>query len=259
MPFAASVRCNSAVSASRLKPISSRIFAAPQYNRSRCWSRKSNAPLCNRNPSHTPSPTTKPPSKMDTLAASRGTSRPLRLTNAPALRASAAKSWLPCIQVISRALHYVARSAGGCVAAPSSGEWRSGDIMRMAEYAESDACALAGALREGGITQSEVIQAARSACAALNPSLNAVLEFYDDALDRVVDAGVGDFAQRSPLAGVPILRKDVGATEAGRLQECGSRLLVGHRTARNSAYVELCRRAGMIFVGRSAVGHRTAR
>jgi len=124
--------------------------------------------------------------------------------------------------------------------------------MRMAEFAESDACALAGALRAGRVTQSEVIEAAHSACAALNPSLNAVLEFYADALERVVDAGVADFAQRNPLAGVPILRKDVGATEAGRLQECGSRLFVGHRTARDSAYVELCRRAGMIFVGRSA-------
>ena len=124
--------------------------------------------------------------------------------------------------------------------------------MRIAEFAELDAIALAGALREGTVSQSEVIEAARSACAALNPSLNAVVEFYADALELVAVAEVGDFAQRGPLAGVPILRKDIGAAEAGRLQECGSRLLVGHRAARDSAYVELCRRAGMIFVGRSA-------
>jgi amidase len=124
--------------------------------------------------------------------------------------------------------------------------------MRIAEFADLDAVALADALREGAVSRSEVIEAARSACAMLNPSLNAVLEFYADALERVADADVGDIAQCSPLAGVPILRKDIGAGEAGRLQECGSRLLVGHRSARDSAYVELCRRAGMIFVGRSA-------
>ncbi|HWS69531.1 MAG TPA: amidase [Steroidobacteraceae bacterium] len=124
--------------------------------------------------------------------------------------------------------------------------------MRIAEFAKMDGIALAGALRVGTVSQSEVIQAARSASTLLNPSLNAVLEFYADALERVAVAGVADFAQRGPLAGVPILRKDIGAAEAGRLQECGSRLLVGHRAARDSAYVELCRRAGMIFVGRSA-------
>jgi len=124
--------------------------------------------------------------------------------------------------------------------------------MRIAEFAKMDGIALAGALRVGTVSQSEVIQAARSASTLLNPSLNAVLEFYADALERVAVAAVGDLPQRSPLAGVPILRKDIGAAEAGRLQECGSRLLVGRRAARDSAYVELCRRAGMIFVGRSA-------
>jgi amidase len=124
--------------------------------------------------------------------------------------------------------------------------------MRIAEFAELDAIGLADALREGTVTQGEVIQASRSACATLNPSLNAVLEFYADALELVADAGVGNFARAGLLAGVPILRKDIGATEAGRLQECGSRLLVGRRATRDSAYVNLCRRAGMIFVGRSA-------
>jgi amidase len=124
--------------------------------------------------------------------------------------------------------------------------------MRIAEFAVSDGIALAGALRAGTVSQSEVIEAARNACAMLNPSLNAVLEFYADAADRVADTGGGDLAQGRPLAGVPILRKDIGAAEAGRLQECGSRLLVGHRAARDSAYVELCRRAGMLFVGRTA-------
>ena len=124
--------------------------------------------------------------------------------------------------------------------------------MRIAEFADLDAIALAGALREGAVSRSEVIQAAQGACAMLNPSLNAVLEFYADALECAADAGSGDFAQCGPLTGAPILRKDIGAAEAGRLQECGSRLLAGHRAARDSAYVEMCRRAGMIFVGRSA-------
>jgi amidase len=124
--------------------------------------------------------------------------------------------------------------------------------MRIAEFAESDGIALADALREGSLSRSEVIDAAHGACAKVNPSLNAVLEFYADALERVAGAMIGGSAPDRPLAGVPILRKDIGAAEAGRLQECGSRLLVGHRAARDSTYVELCRSAGMVFVGRSA-------
>jgi amidase len=124
--------------------------------------------------------------------------------------------------------------------------------MRLAEFAELDGIALAHALCDGSVSRSEVIEAAHGACAMVNPSLNAVLEFYADALECSAGAMAGGSAPGGPLAGVPMLRKDIGAAEAGRLQECGSRLLIGHRAARDSAYVALCRRAGMVFVGRSA-------
>lgn len=117
--------------------------------------------------------------------------------------------------------------------------------LNLADYTSLDGLALASAIRQGELSVAEVIDAARAACSAVNPAINAVLEFYSDV--RAPQA-----APSGALGGVPILRKDLGATEAGRLQECGSRFLRGNRSTRDSAYVELCRRAGLIFVGRSA-------
>ena len=55
------------------------------------------APRCSRTPSHTPSPTVKPASKIETLASSRGVSTPFSETSTWSLRGSCAKSWLPGI------------------------------------------------------------------------------------------------------------------------------------------------------------------
>jgi amidase len=117
--------------------------------------------------------------------------------------------------------------------------------MKLHEYANRDGIALAAALRQGEVTAHEIIEAARAACAAVNPTLNAVVEFYAEVAESDGAPATG------ALAGVPLLRKDLGAAEAGRLQECGSRLLLGHRPVRNSTYVTLCRNAGLRFVGRS--------
>lgn len=118
--------------------------------------------------------------------------------------------------------------------------------MTLDEYTRLDAIALAAAIRAGECTVAEVVDAAHRACAAVNPALNAVLEMYaDPAMPVAPNDGL--------LAGVPMLRKDSGATEAGRLQEHGSRLMVGCRPLQDSHYVALCRRAGLVFVGRSAL------
>ena len=82
--------------------MSSAIAAAPSHSRSRCWSRNAGWPPATRNPSHTPSPSTKPASKTLTTAWARGTSSPLTLTRISALRGSSAWSCVPCAAVMFR-------------------------------------------------------------------------------------------------------------------------------------------------------------
>ena len=118
--------------------------------------------------------------------------------------------------------------------------------MKLEEYAELDATALGELVAAGEVTAAELAALARAAYNALNPKLNAILEFYEDAESvRGADSGI--------FPGVPFLRKDVGATEAGRLQEIGSRLFQGHRPAETSYYIERAWAGGLRIIGRSAV------
>lgn len=115
--------------------------------------------------------------------------------------------------------------------------------MKLSEYCRYDATGLAELVRKGEVTQSELAALARAAHDATHADINAVCEFYDDAEEREAHTG--------PLGGVPILRKDIGATEKGRKTEYGSRLFKGHVATEDSYYTTRCKAAGLNFVGRS--------
>ena len=117
--------------------------------------------------------------------------------------------------------------------------------MNLKEYAALDATALGQLVAAGDVTAAELAALARSACEEVNSRLNAVLEFYEDA-ESVKGAETGLFP------GVPFLRKDIGATEAGRLQEIGCRLFKGHRPTQDSYFTQRGRAQGIRIVGRSA-------
>lgn len=117
--------------------------------------------------------------------------------------------------------------------------------MDQSDYIAHDATGLAELVRQGHVSPLDLTRAARTRHDAVNPALNAVIEFYDDAETLPVGAG--------PLSGVPFLRKDIGATEAGRLQECGSRLLRGNRPDHDGHFIRRARTAGLTIIGRSAV------
>lgn len=118
--------------------------------------------------------------------------------------------------------------------------------MKLSEYTEYDATGLASLVRAGDVTPLELTQLARSAHDEVNRRLNAVIEFYDDA-ETVGGADGGIFH------GVPFFRKDLGASEAGRLQECGSRLFKGYRPQTESYFIRRAREAGLRIVGRTTV------
>ena len=118
--------------------------------------------------------------------------------------------------------------------------------MNLKEYAILDATALGELVAAGEVSAAELAATARAGYEALNPTLNAIIEFYDDAETvRGSDSGI--------FPGVPFLRKDVGATEAGRLQELGSRLFKGYRPTENSYYIERAWAQGIRIIGRGAV------
>lgn len=123
-------------------------------------------------------------------------------------------------------------------------EQRRNDTMRLNEYVERDATALASLVRTGEVTPLELIRLAREAHDEVNPKINAVIELYEDA-ETVTGANGGLFH------GVPFLRKDLGATEAGRLQEKGSRLFKGHRPSSQSYFFSRAQAAGLRTIGRT--------
>ncbi|AZO50288.1 MAG: amidase [Mesorhizobium sp.] len=116
--------------------------------------------------------------------------------------------------------------------------------MKLREYATHDATGLAELVNRREISAIELVQLAREAHNRMNPTINAVVEFYDDA-ESVRGADTG------PFTGVPFLRKDLGPTEAGRLQECGSQLFVGYRPTVDSYFIQRARAAGLRILGRT--------
>ncbi|MFG3594698.1 amidase [Bradyrhizobium sp. RDI18] len=116
--------------------------------------------------------------------------------------------------------------------------------MKLSEYVVHDATGLASLVKKGEVTPLELTRRAREAHDEINPRINAVIEFYEDA-ETVAGADGG------PFHGVPFLRKDVGCTEAGRLQEQGSRLFKGHRPKTDSYFFHRARDAGLRTLGRT--------
>ena len=116
--------------------------------------------------------------------------------------------------------------------------------MTPEEYCELDATAIAAAVNAGEVTFAEIHAAATEMHRRTDGDIHAVVEWYDEPSNG---ADVG------PLAGVPFLRKDYGSTEAGRLQEMGSRLTAGVRPTTTSPYYRRLAAAGARVIGRSAV------
>lgn len=116
--------------------------------------------------------------------------------------------------------------------------------MNLREYATHDATGLAQLVNRREISAIELVRLAREAHDRINPIINAVVEFYDD-VESVPGSDTGLFS------GVPFLRKDMGPTEAGRLQEFGSRLFKGNRPTMDSYFIQRARAAGLRVLGRT--------
>ncbi len=111
-----------------------------------------------------------------------------------------------------------------------------------------DAVAQAELVRRGEVTAVELVEAAIAAAERVNPTINAIIHpRYEQA---VADAKAG---VSGPFAGVPIVMKDLGGTQAGEPYHRGSRSLqrIGNRAATDSAVFRRLRAAGFVAIGRT--------
>ena len=87
--------------------------------------------------------------------------------------------------------------------------------MNLDEYSRCDGLALAQLVRSKEITPKELAELAIQGVEKVNSQINAVIEIYDDALDIANQAA----GHPGPYAGVPFLRKDIGATDVTEMDE----------------------------------------
>src|SRR5215471_19346303 len=120
--------------------------------------------------------------------------------------------------------------------------------MKLAEYASCDALSLAALVAKKQVSPKELADTAAAAIAAINPSINAVVETYPDRIEKLDERTLGN----GPFRGVPFLMKDVFGHEAGRRIEFGSRLCRGMIAQADTHLCELFRASGLNILGRSA-------
>lgn len=116
--------------------------------------------------------------------------------------------------------------------------------MRFDEYRSHDAVGLAGLVARGDVTAGELLDVAVSRMADVNPRINAVTS---DLSERAR----GGHAAGGPLAGVPFLLKDLGATLAGTVMTSGSRVFADAVSDADSALTGLYRAAGLNIFGKT--------
>jgi amidase len=119
--------------------------------------------------------------------------------------------------------------------------------MNLSEYAGYDGMGLADLIRKKEITVQEVVGSMLAGFDKINPQINAVIEVYGD---RAEQAGRWP-ALDKPFSGVPFFLKDLGATEAGRPQEMGSRLAKGCVAETDAYLTTRFAQAGTIILGRT--------
>ena len=119
-----------------------------------------------------------------------------------------------------------------------------------AELARTDAVALADLIREGYLSPVEAVQATIDRIERLNGGLNAVIhKQYERALDLAASPDLPD----GPFRGVPMLIKDLWATEVGQPHHAGIQALkdADFTADEDSGLVTRYKEAGFVIVGRT--------
>ncbi len=119
--------------------------------------------------------------------------------------------------------------------------------MNISEYAKYDGLGLADLVRKKEVTACELAELALSGVQEINPQINAVIEVYHERVEKADELMISE----APFSGVPFFLKDIGATEAGKTQEMGSRLAKGLVPAADAHLTIRFKEAGAIILGRT--------
>ncbi len=139
-------------------------------------------------------------------------------------------------------------SAGVLTAAcPALAHWTKPG-MTWSEWASHDALGIANLVKSGDLSIHEVADQTMHAVHALNPRLNAVLEFYYDRLADPLPSQLPD----GIFHGAPYFFKDVGVAEQGRINEWASKGNHARVIDAEADYLKRKRAAGLHFLGTCA-------
>ena len=118
--------------------------------------------------------------------------------------------------------------------------------MKQSEYLRFDAVALADLIRRQEVTAREVCEAAIERAVSVNDRLNAI------CYPQFSDAREQPLPEDGTFSGVPMLLKDLAQEQHGHPCTYGSRGLKDNIAGRDSEYVCRARKAGLVFLGRTA-------
>jgi amidase len=120
--------------------------------------------------------------------------------------------------------------------------------MRFEEYRKHDAVSLAGLIAKRQVSAKEVLEVAIGRAEQVNPAINAIVHKQYEQARKAIAAGLPE----GPLKGVPYLIKDLGFFETDEPATFGSSLFKDFVADHESAYVTRCKKAGLVFMGRSS-------
>jgi len=119
--------------------------------------------------------------------------------------------------------------------------------MNLSEYARYDGLGLADLICNKEVTARDLAELALSGVQKINPQINAVIEVYQERVEKADEL----LLPEGPFCGVPFFLKDLGATEAGKPQEMGSRLAKGWVAATDAYLTTRFKDAGAVILGRT--------
>ena len=117
----------------------------------------------------------------------------------------------------------------------------------MDEFAMADATTLAALVAAREVSPGELLDAALTATARLNPALNAVVLVQED----IARASIARGLPTGPFRGVPFLIKDLGCEARDFPSHNGSRLFEGTHFSYDSAIFARMRATGVVTFGRT--------
>jgi amidase len=117
----------------------------------------------------------------------------------------------------------------------------------LSDYERYDGLGLAGLVKDGTVSASELLEAAMERVEQRNPVVNAVVDRMYDQAKAAIAAGLPS----GPFAGVPYLLKDIGPLYAGTITTFGSSAFRKFIPDHDSEMVVRLKQAGFVIFGKT--------